>query len=508
MSAPAVRHRTEEDKLLWEPQEGPQEVAFYDVPPRWEVFYGGARGGGKTDLLIALAGRHCLRYGEHAACLILRMEYKQLRSLKTRADQLYRPKGARWQGSEQCYYWPSGARIYLGHCRTEEDTEKYQGWDLNFLGIEEIGNWPNDAPLVMMLGACRSVHGIPVRWIATGNPGGRGHAWVKEEFIEGAEPYIPRVVKDPNGRPALGLDGGPAVRVFIPARVADNPKLMENDPAYVGRLRRQVGHLAQAWLEGDWDVAPGAYLEGVWDPSQHVMDDFLPPYWWRRWPAVDWGFAKPYSIGWYCVRPDDGAVIRYRELYGWGGRANVGTRESVGQVAARWLRAQRPEPPNAMWRAAVGDASMWSESGHEKGVSIASLFRDAGVRLRRGPEGPHTRLPTTQLLVDRLRAGLFYVTRSCRHWLRTVPVLAPDPDNPEDVDTEGEDHAWDETRYALWSWDVLRRGDEHPDKAVMGRPRRPRIAGVDAGPAPLDPRTLRPAFDPSKALDAFRTKGA
>ena len=487
---------------VWQPQGGPQCLAYRHFPERWEMFYGGARGGGKTDLLIALAVKHCLRYGKEVRCLIIRTEFKQLRDLQTRAHQIYLPLGASWKGSESCYVFPSGARIYLGHCRTSEDAEKYQGWGINFLGIEEIGNWPNEEPIRKLLGACRSAHGIPVRWIATGNPGGRGHSWVKEEFITNGEPYRKRAVLGPDGEPAEGVDGQPAYRVFIPARVQDNPMLLRSDPGYVARLKRQVGHLAKAWLLGDWDVAPGAYLETVWDPERSVIDDFkegAPPYWWPRYIAIDWGWAKPYSVGWWTHRPDDGALIRYRERYGWGGRANVGSRETATEVARKILAANALyEPPNAKWLAGVGDASMWNEQGHERGMSIATLIRREGVVIRRGPVGPGTRIPTLQLLVDRMKAGTLLVTRSCRHWLRTVPVIAPDPDHPEDVDTESEDHAIDESRYAAWVWDVLRRPRTAPEGARKGRPKTPRIAGLR-----IDPRTLQEARDPADAMRVF-----
>ena len=482
---------------VWIPQAGPQFKAF-TVPPGWEIFYGGARGGGKTDLLLAMCGAHCLRYGAEARCLIVREEFKQTRELIQRGKQLYTPHGARWIGGDtSAFVWPSGARIYVGHCRTEDDAAKYQGWGVNLLAIEEIGNWANDKPLRMLLGALRSAHGIPVRWIATGNPGGRGHAWVKEEYITGAVPWVPRRVVDANGDPVEGWDGRQATRVFIPSRVEDNPKLLESDPGYIGRLKRQAGHLAHAWLYGDWDVAPGAYLERVWDPGRHVIDDFDPPFWWTRFIAIDWGIAAPYAVGWWCVRPDDGALILYRERYGYGGRANVGSGETATEVGEAIVRTNgRFERPDARWRPGVGDASMWAEQGIERGVSVASMFRKAGVRIRRGPQGGLSRVPTAHLVVDRLQAGTLLVTRSCRHWLRTVPVLAPDPDHPEDVDTEGEDHAWDMTRYAVWLWDSMRRGEKLPPPASRARHvPQPRIAG-ERKPAPIDPDTLRPVVDP------------
>ena len=328
---------------------------------------------------------------------------------------------------------------------------------------------------------------------------------MKEEYIQDVIPGELRDVVDANGEPVLGYDGRQAVRIFIPSRVEDNPKLLESDPGYIGRLKRQAGHLARAWLLGDWDVAPGAYLETVWDPTRHVIPDFAPPWWWARWIAIDWGFAAPYSVGWYTHRPDDGAVIRYRERYGYGGRANVGNRKSAGEVAALIHEVNAlHEPPNAKWRQGVGDASMWNETGTERGVSVGAILREAGHNIRRGPSGGRgtsSRTSTLQLLVHRLRNGTFLVTEGCKHWIRTVPVIAPDPDHPEDVDTEAEDHCIDETKYALWSWDTLRTPEALPPPK-RGPRARPRIKGPLAG-ARIDPETLLPV-DGESAEDAMR----
>lgn len=483
----------------WKPQPGPQTLAFL-TPLHWEIFYGGARGGGKTDTAIALAGQHCLLYGEAAVCLVIRAEKIQLRDFRQRAKQVYRPLGVRYVGGmDECFIFPNGGRIYLGHCRTVEDAEKWQGWGVNLLIIEELTNWPNPEPVRRLFGCVRSARTVggrpvPARWFATGNPGGRGHSWVKEEWIEGSEPFVPRPVVDERGRQMLGADGKPAERVFIPAKLEDNPALLKVDPGYVGRLERQAGHLAHAWRWGDWDVAPGAFFEKVWDPAVHVIDNFDPPYYWPRSVSIDWGSAKPYSVGWWCIRPDDGAAIRYRELYGYGGRANVGTRETVKEVAARMTQIEEEhEPPGAVWRPDVADPSMWAEHGHERGLSLASEMRDAGrERLQRGPKGTIGRVATLGLVASALQDRKLFVMKRCRHWLRTVPVIAPDPDNPEDVDTEAEDHCIDETRYFFWTWH-RRQAAVRPEEEK--RRARPRPAVVSGEVDPLTGRRQQTAED-------------
>src|SRR3954469_9674691 len=100
---------------------------------------------------------------------------------------------------------------------------------------------------------------------ATCNPGGPGHHWVKSWAID-CGPY--RTTVDPE----TGLS-----RVYVPARVGDNPKLLENDPRYIDRLR-SVGstELVRAWLDGDWTIVQGAFFTG-WDPKRHVIRPFVIP---------------------------------------------------------------------------------------------------------------------------------------------------------------------------------------------------------------------------------------
>lgn len=446
-----------DDPAWWRPQPGPQTLLL--TCPHEEVFFGGAKGGGKTDALIGHFGVYQERYGRHARGLLVRTEYKQLQDLRLRALSLYSTIGATWKDQDQSFIFPNSARLTLAHIRTVADVAKYQGWQVPWLGVEEMGEFPDPVPLVMLQGMLRSPHGLPKFWLATGNPGGAGHAWVKEMWIDPSEPLSPFPVRDTLGRVVHNADGSPRLRVFIPARLEHNRLLMEADPDYGAMLDRQPDHIRRAWRWGDWDIAPGAYLEGLWDRSRHVVTDFGPegpPWWWTRWKALDWGSARPYSVGWYTVRPDDGAIIRYRELYGFGGSANVGTGETAGAVADKVKALDALEPEDAKRSFNVADASIWSDSGtgRERGVSVGSVFRDAGVVWARGPNatGTRSRVPTAEVVRDYLARDRLLVAKSCRHWLRTVPILARDTDHPEDVNTDGEDHAWDETRYALWAW--------------------------------------------------------
>src|SRR5678815_4947047 len=118
-------------------------------------------------------------------------------------------------------------------------------------------------------------------------------------------------------------------RVFIPAKLSDNPALTRNDPNYINRLRASGSpELVRAWLEGDWDVIEGAFFP-EFNKARHVVASFPIPKDWVRFRSMDWGSAKPFSVGWWTHVPDDtthssnpgkvlprGAIVRYREWYG------------------------------------------------------------------------------------------------------------------------------------------------------------------------------------------------
>ena len=472
---------------LWVPQPGPQTAAL-QVPYAVEANLGGARGGGKTDAVIGAWIQHEACFAGAAKGVVVRTEFKQLRDFRERARLIFRrlPKRRRpkWVGGEEAgFRYPNGARLLLIHARTVDDAEKYQGWSVNFLAIEEMTHWKDPEPINRLFAILRDPH-VPTRFIASCNPGGPGHAWVKEDWIDPAPAYRSFEARGSDGqvlRRTLpdGRQGPPKRRVHIRALVKDNPLLLRRDPDYVLNLRRQAPHIARAWEHGDWDIAPGAYLEGLWDPERHVIDDFEPPHWWPRFMALDWGYRAPFSLGWYTLMPAEPRpkVIRYRELYGWGGRANVGARWPVPKVARALKRINAEhERPDANWALNVADRSMWNEDGRAKGGSVALEFSQAGVEFERGPGGHGSRVATLGLLVSRLHDDTFLVCRRCKHWLRTVPLLPPDETHPEDIDTEAEDHAMDETRYALWSWEAY--ADSAPDRRRF-RP----------GPVDVTPRT-------------------
>lgn len=431
--------------VIWEPQPGPQTWAI--TCPVEDLFYGGARGGGKTDWIVNDWVQHQEQYGKHASGLLFRRTFEpEMKEIIKRTKELFPRLGASYTKGDKTWTFPNGSMLTLRHMEDESAADSYIGHQYTWIGFDQLERWTSPDPVDKIRGSMRSAHGIPCVFRATGNPGGVGHQWVKDRYIEPARnrPLVPWYDQEKE-----------TWRVFIPSKLADNPKLLENDPNYIRRIKASGPKwLVDAWLDGNWDVVPGAYLEDIWDPQVHVVKPFMPPSEWPRWRALDWGFARPFSVGWYTM-DFDGRIFRYRELYGWSGKPNKGTRQPAYKVAERIYAAEAAERAAGLsFVKNPADSEIWGGKGvviAAQEETIAKQFRDKKVEWVPAQKGPGSRILGAQEIVSRLYDETFFVTRNCRHWIRTVPVMMPDEDNIEDVDTDQEDHAWDETRYSLRS---------------------------------------------------------
>lgn len=448
----------QEVKVLWEPQPGPQ-TALLECPV-FEVFYGGARGGGKTDGSLGDWMQHQALYGEAAVGVFFRRRFKQLSEVIARSKQLFPKLGARYNESKAEWQFPNGARLLFRYLERDSDADEYQGHNYTRVYIEEVTNFPSPSPINKLRATLRSASGVPCGMRLTGNPGGPGHNWVKARYIT----PCPSGYKIITETETIQIGDDPPFevsidRVFIPSKLGDNTLLMRNDPTYVLRLRQSGSEaLVKAWLEGNWDIVDGAFFD-EWDETRHVLDTgkwlgIIPPSA-LRFRAMDWGSAKPFSVGWYAVsdgswREQDGliipkgAIVKFQEWYGAKG-PNVGLKMTADAVARGVLDRER----SFRVRYGVADPSIFIQNG---GPSIGETMSLIGCRWWRGD---NKRLPGWEQLRYRLAGEdglpMIYFLDCCEDTIRTLPVLQHDETDPEDLDTEGEDHAGDETRYACMS---------------------------------------------------------
>jgi hypothetical protein len=428
--------------VVWRPQPGPQ-IALLRCP-FFEVFFGGARGGGKTDGMLGEWAGHAQRYGEHAIGVFFRRTLKQLEEAIARSHQLYGPLGAKWHESKSTWTFPNRARLKFRYLERDADAEEYQGHSYTRVYIEELTNFPDPGPVMKLMATLRSGAGVPGRFRATGNPGGPGHNWVKMRYIDPAPAgYVP-IASPPDPETGEILK-----RVFIPSRLQDNSALMSRDRTYVSRLRLAGSDtLVRAWLDGDWSVIQGAFFDN-WRPARHVIRPFTIPKSWPRFRAFDWGGAKPFAALWGALSDGSipgiprGCIVIYREWYGCvEGQANVGLKMRNEKIAEGIVERTGDEE----MADSVADPAIFTEAG---GPSIGEVMYRAGAQFRRAD---HKRIPGWQQVRGRLEGNddgepMLLVTTACPHLIRTLPALQHDEHDPEDVDSESEDHAPDTLRY-------------------------------------------------------------
>lgn len=468
--------------MAWEPQPGPQTSALL---ADWcdEIFYGGERGGGKSDFQIGYQEDGALQYDQHWRGIMFRKTYPEMEELQARASEVFPGSGGVFKTQpsagypfSNCWYWPSGATVKMRYIEREADYGRYHGHQYTGIGFDEVTEYPTPTGLLKMLSTLRSPHGVPCSVRLTGNPGGVGHAWVKQRYIDVAPPYTP--FKDPD----TGF-----VRMFVPSRTRDNVILLENDPQYRDRIRAATGGneaLRKAWLEGDWDIVAGAFFD-CWRKDLHVIKPFTLPEHWMRFRAGDWGSARPFSFGWWAIATEAyehasgiiprGAMVRYREWYGvkkgsHGIEPNTGLKMVAEEVGRGIL--ERDGSDNISY--GVLDPAAFAEDG---GPSIAErIAKGSGGRvLFRRADNKRVAAHGAQGGWDQMRSRLvgedgrpmLYCFDTCTDSIRTIPSLQHDKDRIEDLDTDGEDHAADEWRYACMSRPYSKPAPE-PEKPIRG----------------------------------------
>ena len=466
--------------MVWDPQPGQQTSALL---ADWvdDLFYGGERGGGKSDFQLGYQEDGALRYNGKSRGIMFRKTYAELEELQARALEIFPQSGGVYKTQPSAeypfsnsWYWKNGASVKMRYIEAERDYGRYHGHQYTHLSFDEVTEYPTPSGLLKMLSTLRSPHGVPCTVRLTGNPGGIGHAWVKQRYIDVGPPMRP--YKDP--------DSG-FTRMFIPSRTQDNQMLLKSDPEYRQRILAATGGneaLRKAWLEGDWSITAGAFFE-CWRVNKHVIKPFDIPNHWMRFRSMDWGSARPFSVGWWAVASEEtrlenvvlprGCMIRYREWYGMAysnGQPlyNTGLKMTAEEVGSGIAYRERKDPPINI---SVLDPAAFSHDGGPSiaerihlGAGKAMFMRADNSRVaQRGALGGwdqmRSRLIGEEDEFDRRPMVVAFDT--CTDSIRTIPALQHDQGRIEDVDTDGEDHAGDDWRYAC-----MARPWARPDRTV------------------------------------------
>lgn len=411
---------------------GPQSLALSVIGCPW-LFYGGARGGGKTYYLILDWLQSALLYGKNWAGVVFRRTYPELEDVIKQAREILIPLGAKYNGSTRIFRLPNGATLKMRYIRNLQDVASYQGHEYQWIGIDEAGNFPSADILEQIWQSSRTskIAGLPRRLRLTGNPGGVGHGWLRKMFVDPVPPFT--------------MHKG---RMFIPSLVTDNLALMSNDPLYAQQLSEISNPvLRAAWYEGRWDIMAGQYFDEAIPDKLEITLDSIPPQW-PVFSGYDHGLSSPYALV-ICAISDGelgiprGTVVVLAEVYG--GKDGKGFRHSPSTIAEKIVKTLQKYGGDG--NPIFADPSIFTSQG---GPSIAEQLANCGVKNL--CKADNTRLAGWLQLRQRIRANtLKMIKGQTQETLRSLLDATIDIKDPEDVDTTGDDHALDALRYAIMS---------------------------------------------------------
>lgn len=403
------------------------------------IGYGGARGGGKSWAIRTKAKLLALNW-KRLRILILRRTYPEL--LENHINKLIIELAgiAKYNDKDKVFKFKNGSRMKLGYCNYDKDLAQYQGQEYDVIMIDECTKfkWEWVQFILTSLRTTRK-DGFKPRAYFTGNPGGIGHNWFKRLYVKG------QYTKKEN----------PDDYIFIPATVDDNAVLMQRNPEYVAILDALPDKLREAHRYGNWDIFEGQFFEEFRDMPEHyndrrwthVINPFEIPQEWSIYRSFDYGYAKPFSVGWWAV-DYDGRLYRILRMYGCTGEPDEGIKWTAEKIFSeikkaeethRWLKGKQI--------IGIADPAIWAKES--TGISIADTASKQRIYFNKAD---NTRIPGWQQVHSRLQFDengipMMYIFNTCKDFIRTMPELVYDINRMEDLDTTGEDHIADDTRY-------------------------------------------------------------
>lgn len=478
----------------WKPLPGSQSVVM-DHPWVFEILYHGTRGPGKSDTLLMdflqFVGKG---FGLQYKGIIFRQSFPQLEDLITKSKRWFPAlfPGAKYNGSLYKWVFPDGEELLFRQFNKPDDYWKYHGQEFQFIGWDELTNWPTMEGYTSMMSCLRTTHpDIKLRVRATTNPYGPGHNVVKFYFELPAQDGKIREREYKFENPDTGeIDSRMLLRLCVKGTIWENTILLKAQPEYIAQLKAQADNPAKlaAWLEGSWDIVAGGMFDDVWDPKINVVPRFIVPSSWRIDRSFDWGSSAPFSVGWWAESDGSdykdangqwrssvrGDIFRIAEWYGWNGKPNEGLRMLAVDIAKGIRSREMIMFPQRKVYPGPADTSIFDvENGVSIAVDMEKKIRmddgslQKGVSWTRADKRPGSRKTGWEHLRKMIRnAGPnrndkgevvpgprempgIYVFENCDQFIRTVPVLPRCDKDPDDVNSDAEDHIGDEVRYRV-----------------------------------------------------------
>lgn len=397
------------------------------------LFYGGAKGGGKSWLVRCREIARRLKY-PNTQGLIVRRTYPELRANHIiKMFQEY-PVLSKWYNkSEKIIHYPNGSTTEFSYLKNTDDVYTYQGREYQDISVDEITQHEEEVFKTLRTSLRTSQVGIKPSVFLTGNPGGIGHAWVKRIFIN--RDFSP--------------NENPDDFAFVQAFVRDNLALMQADPEYVKRLEDLPEHLRKAYLDGDWSIFAGQMFTTLRE-SVHIIDPIKLPPGTQYFAGYDYGYNHPFAFVLCAVTPDGDFYV-------------------VSHIKQRFT--DPADQAKLMLEMLKDKGSVIVYAGHDifdqrsGGKTIEDQLLDAGFR--------NSKHSIARAAIDHIQGvaelrkafslrpdGIPYLRffRNAKPVYDCIAEQQIDPNKPEDViklnalDGEGGDDLYDAGRYAIRSW--------------------------------------------------------
>lgn len=419
-----------------------------------ELFYGGAAGGGKSEALLHFMLKRRMQYPQTQGVAFRRKFPDLNKSLILRSRSIFPLVGAKYNESKHEWTFPNGSVQLFSFCKSDGDVYDHLSAEYADMCFDELTTFTEFQFGYLTSRVRSSKAGVKALVRSASNPGNIGHMWVKKRYVD---PYA--------SNKTWFLQDEKKTLGFIPSLLDDNPSLQLADPGYEHRLRILGDKKFRALRYGDWSVFEGQYFE-EWDsrPGYSVLtENRKPDSHTIKFLSMDWGYASPACVLWWEVTPS-GRVFVYRELYT--------TRLSPKELATNiLLLSPRDEIYDCLW----APPEIWGKEIEKDGGGepIADLM--SGVLKNRLPmrKANNARVPGWMKCREYMSLApdgrpWVQINPSCHNLIRTLPMMIHDDNKPEDLDTDGEDHAPDAFRYGAVSLKEIPRTIATPHGVVSG----------------------------------------
>lgn len=386
-----------------------KQKAFIDSKET-EVLFGGAAGGGKSYGQLVDTLIYALRY-PGSKQLVLRRSFAELDKSLIRSSMEIFPKDIyTFNSSSHVGRFKNGSIVDFGYCAYESDVYQYQSAEYDQIRFDELTHF-TEGQYLYLISRLRGANRFPKQVKSSTNPGGIGHTWVKERFIDPSPPGV-----------AFSGEGG-LTRVFIPSLLSDNSFLEKNDPSYRQRLMALPRKERLALLMGDWNIFDGQYFS-EFSKDAHVCEPFAIPRHWRRFRTIDYGLDRLACL-WIALSPEGKSYV-YREFC----KSNLPISH-----AAREILERTPEDEDIY--ATLAPPDLWFRT-QESGKSKNILFSEAGLRLTKtGNDRESGWLAIKEMLITEREEGTrLQIFRNCTEIIKCLPMLKIDKLRPTDCSTE------------------------------------------------------------------------